>query len=214
MIGWPKTDSVWTDEATERLKQLWADGLSAEAVADELRRAFPGSDFNRNAVSGKIHRLGLSRSPSASQQASKINGRAAKPGAPPPPTDSHPWRSAGGPDRTVLHPAGNRVYQVAPDKPLPKSKGDGIARDPQPLEKRGFGACCYPLQQPDGSWLYCCNPGPKRIDWCYCEEHLEIMRPKESGAVWTPEMRAKQAERARMRNRDRQIMAAAQRDAA
>jgi GcrA cell cycle regulator len=52
----------WTDERVELLKKLWADGLSASQIANEL------GNVTRNAVIGKVHRLGLSgraKSPSS-----------------------------------------------------------------------------------------------------------------------------------------------------
>jgi GcrA cell cycle regulator len=45
---------TWTDERVELLKKLWADGLSASQIAGEL------GSITRNAVIGKVHRLGLS----------------------------------------------------------------------------------------------------------------------------------------------------------
>jgi GcrA cell cycle regulator len=53
----------WTDERVELLKKLWADGLSASQIAGEL------GSVTRNAVIGKVHRLGLSgraKTPSSS----------------------------------------------------------------------------------------------------------------------------------------------------
>ena len=44
----------WTDERVELLRKLWSEGLSASQVAAEL-----GAGITRNAVIGKIHRLGL-----------------------------------------------------------------------------------------------------------------------------------------------------------
>jgi GcrA cell cycle regulator len=44
----------WTDERVELLRKLWSEGLSASQVAAEL-----GPGITRNAVIGKIHRLGL-----------------------------------------------------------------------------------------------------------------------------------------------------------
>jgi GcrA cell cycle regulator len=45
----------WTDERVEALKKLWQDGLSASQIALEI-----GGGVTRNAVIGKVHRLGLS----------------------------------------------------------------------------------------------------------------------------------------------------------
>ena len=44
----------WTQERVELLRKLWLEGLSAAQVAAEL-----GAGVTRNAVIGKIHRLGL-----------------------------------------------------------------------------------------------------------------------------------------------------------
>ena len=41
----------WTDERVERLKRLWAEGLSASQIAAQL------GGVSRNAVIGKVHRL-------------------------------------------------------------------------------------------------------------------------------------------------------------
>jgi GcrA cell cycle regulator len=51
----------WTAERTDLLKKLWHDGISAAAIAESL------GQVTRNAVIGKVHRLGLA-------------GRQAKPG--------------------------------------------------------------------------------------------------------------------------------------
>src|SRR5690606_38717812 len=54
---------TWTDERIEQLKKLWSDGLSASQIAAEL------GGITRNAVIGKVHRLGLSgrtKAPSSS----------------------------------------------------------------------------------------------------------------------------------------------------
>lgn len=45
---------TWTNERVERLKVLWAEGLSASQIAAQL------GGVTRNAIIGKIHRLGLS----------------------------------------------------------------------------------------------------------------------------------------------------------
>jgi GcrA cell cycle regulator len=49
----PGNGPGWTDARTERLKALWADGRSASEIAGLL------GEVTRNAVIGKVHRLGL-----------------------------------------------------------------------------------------------------------------------------------------------------------
>ncbi|MGI9401070.1 MAG: GcrA family cell cycle regulator [Rhizobiaceae bacterium] len=54
----------WTDERVAQLTKLWADGLSASQIAAEL------GGVTRNAVIGKVHRLGLSGRAKSSSQSS------------------------------------------------------------------------------------------------------------------------------------------------
>ena len=76
--------ATWTDERVELLKKLWADGLSASQIATEL------GNVTRNAVIGKVHRLGLSgrakdvKAASATPRARKVT-RAPSAPAPIPP---------------------------------------------------------------------------------------------------------------------------------
>ena len=44
---------AWTDDRVEQLKQLWGEGLSASQIANRM------GGVTRNAVIGKVHRLGL-----------------------------------------------------------------------------------------------------------------------------------------------------------
>jgi GcrA cell cycle regulator len=53
---------TWSDDRVDQLKKLWEAGLSASQIAAEL------GNVTRNAVIGKVHRLGLSgraKSPSS-----------------------------------------------------------------------------------------------------------------------------------------------------
>ncbi|KHA53301.1 GcrA family cell cycle regulator [Sulfitobacter geojensis] len=59
----------WTDERVETLKKMWGEGQSASQIAKEL------GGVTRNAVIGKVHRLGLSNR--------TTTGAAAKPDAKP-----------------------------------------------------------------------------------------------------------------------------------
>jgi GcrA cell cycle regulator len=65
----------WNDERVELLKKLWADGLSASQIAGEL------GGVTRNAVIGKVHRLGLS---GRAKTTSTSTPRVRKPAAPRP----------------------------------------------------------------------------------------------------------------------------------
>ena len=59
---------AWSDERVAVLKKMWLDGNSASEIAKEL------GDITRNAVIGKVHRLGLSnRDTNVSGAGSGIN---------------------------------------------------------------------------------------------------------------------------------------------
>ena len=56
----------WTEERVDILKKLWLDGLSASQIAKQL------GGVTRNAVIGKVHRLGLSGRAAPSQPARPV----------------------------------------------------------------------------------------------------------------------------------------------
>lgn len=61
--------SAWTDDRVETLTLLWKDGASASQIARDL------GGVTRNAVIGKIHRLGLSGRGTPSAPARGAPGR-------------------------------------------------------------------------------------------------------------------------------------------
>lgn len=60
----------WTDERVELLKKLWGEGQSASQIAKEL------GGVTRNAVIGKVHRLGLSNRATGAGASSKAEPKA------------------------------------------------------------------------------------------------------------------------------------------
>ena len=51
----PNDKMPWTDDRVEQLKRMWSEGLTASQIAARI-----GQGVTRNAVIGKVHRLGLS----------------------------------------------------------------------------------------------------------------------------------------------------------
>ena len=95
----------WTDERVETLKKMWADGQSASQIAKEL------GGVTRNAVIGKVHRLGLSN-------------RAGGPGGP---------ADAEGEDEiAVAAPPPPRPAAEAPRAPEPARAADARPAAPPP----------------------------------------------------------------------------------
>ncbi|MBY4895062.1 GcrA cell cycle regulator [Rhodobacteraceae bacterium N5(2021)] len=62
----------WTDERVETLKKMWGEGQSASQIAKEL------GGVTRNAVIGKVHRLGLSNRSGGGASAPSKHAPAAK----------------------------------------------------------------------------------------------------------------------------------------
>jgi GcrA cell cycle regulator len=73
------SDTGWTNPRVESLKSLWLEGLSASQVAKQL------GGVTRNAVIGKIHRLGLSGRGAGGNAPPRVRAARAVRGASPPP---------------------------------------------------------------------------------------------------------------------------------
>ena len=95
----------WTDERVETLKKMWGEGQSASQIAKEL------GGVTRNAVIGKVHRLGLSNRVGGAPEPVK-----AKPADPAPKSEARP--AAAKPARTEAKPAPQRP---APAPAAPQS---------------------------------------------------------------------------------------------
>lgn len=106
----------WTDERVEVLKKMWGEGQSASVIAKEL------GGVTRNAVIGKVHRLGLSNrvtsttaKPAAKEKA-KTQAKA-KPAAPATPT-APPKPAAPAPETMRVTPPAVRKI-IPAGQPLP-----------------------------------------------------------------------------------------------
>jgi GcrA cell cycle regulator len=126
----------WTEERVEQLKQLWTEGLSASQIARVL------GGVTRNAVIGKVHRLGLA-------------GRAG------------PAR-AERPRSTVSHRA---VRVVAPEPEIveqdPLVMDDGSFATVLTINDR---MCRWPIGDPSENEFHFCGRSPKSGS-PYCEAH-------------------------------------------
>lgn len=57
--------TVWTKETEDKTRKMWLDGLSAGQISAQL-------GIPRNAIMGKVYRLGLTRNPSLRPQAKPV----------------------------------------------------------------------------------------------------------------------------------------------
>ena len=113
----------WTDERVETLKKMWAEGQSASQIAKEL------GGVTRNAVIGKVHRLGLSNRVGGGSAAEAEDDAAPAPRAEPAPRASEPARSA---DPAPRAAAPERPVPTATITPIPMRKAIIPAGQPLP----------------------------------------------------------------------------------
>ncbi|MDB5451612.1 MAG: GcrA cell cycle regulator [Caulobacteraceae bacterium] len=153
----------WTDERVELLKKLWQDGLSASQIAKQL------GGVTRNAVIGKVHRLGLSGRAAPSKPARNVfkAPRPARPAAAP----SAPRRVA----EAVSH-------AVAPSPIRYVDEAPGSAT----VLTLGAHMCKWPIGDPAmDNFTFC---GRRSGEGPYCHEHSEVayqpaQAKKRSGAT-------------------------------
>lgn len=161
-MGRPETPG-WNEPTVDRLKKLWAEGKSATQIAMAL-----GGGITRNAVIGKVSRLGLQRvgvgggpsSPSARNQAAKIQRRNNAP--PHQPLEGKPFRVS----------EQGRVYAQPEQVPLPPEpvvKGEPLMLTLLELPK---GACKWPIGGPDPIQRFC---GLRQHgETPYCADHAKV----------------------------------------
>ena len=115
----------WTDERVETLKKMWAEGQSASQIAKEL------GGVTRNAVIGKVHRLGLSNRVSPGTVA-EDDGEEAPVVAAPSPAPAKP-AAAPRPAAPAAVQETPRPAPVAPaPQPAPVAAAEPVA--PAPIE--------------------------------------------------------------------------------
>ncbi len=100
-----RQEMSWTDERVETLKRMWAEGQSASQIAKEL------GGVTRNAVIGKVHRLGLSNrsednaaAPEAAPAAPEAKAPPAAAAAPKPAAEPKAPKAAAAPKAAPAEP--------------------------------------------------------------------------------------------------------------
>ncbi len=146
----------WTEERVALLKKLWLEGLSASQIAKQL------GGVTRNAVIGKVHRLGLS-------------GRAT-PSSPPRPAFKAPRpprpvsNASLAPRRALAHP------------PAPQPQTAYYVEEPGSATVLTLGAhmCKWPIGDPASDGFTFCG---RRIgEGSYCNEHARLAyQPQQKG---------------------------------
>lgn len=177
----------WTEERVETLKRMWSEGQSASQIAKEL------GGVTRNAVIGKVHRLGLSNrnGPAgkpegataepevAERPAPKATAREAapEPAEKPAPVEA-PVSRAVTPLRKPIVPAG----QPLPPQPSPNEISPEALASQREVEKRAKRltlmelterTCKWPIGDPATPDFWFCGL-PVDQGKPYCEAHVGV----------------------------------------
>ena len=152
----------WTDERVNVLKKLWAEGHSASQIAKQL------GGVTRNAVIGKVHRLGLSGRATPSRPVKRPPRLARpKPRLMPDGTVTTPAPAVTAPPVEQAKPAAERAVMTAPLPPM--RLADGGAATILTLRD---SMCKWPIGDPaDPKFAFC---GRKSDCGPYCTEHAKV----------------------------------------
>ena len=178
----------WTDERVETLKKMWGEGQSASQIAKEL------GGVTRNAVIGKVHRLGLSnragsapaggaanasaaKSPPAQAKEKAEAAPAAKPAAPketPEPKGEPPMSAA----RRAIIPAGQPLppqpsaNEISPEALAKVNEVEKSAKKLNLMELTEK-TCKWPVGDPATDDFWFCGL-PVQPGKPYCEAHVGV----------------------------------------
>ncbi|MCA1336476.1 GcrA family cell cycle regulator [Pseudooceanicola marinus] len=181
----------WTDERVELLKKMWGEGQSASQIAKEL------GGVTRNAVIGKVHRLGLSNR-SGGGGASAQAAPAAKPEAkakpapkreaapaPEPKPEPEPAAEAAAPAAPAPSPARKAIIpagQPLPPQPSANEISPEALAKVSEIEKKAKRltlmeltekTCKWPVGDPATEDFWFCGL-PAQAGKPYCEAHVGV----------------------------------------
>ncbi|WP_425040239.1 GcrA family cell cycle regulator [Primorskyibacter sp. S187A] len=177
---------AWTDERVELLKKMWGEGQSASQIAKEL------GGVTRNAVIGKVHRLGLSNRAGAGAAKSDTPKEAPKPKAKPAPKPAPKPAAATAeptpaPEAKAATPIPARKQIIPAGQPLPPQPSaneispEALAKVSE-IEKKAKKlslmelterTCKWPVGDPATDDFWFCGL-PVQQGKPYCEAHVGV----------------------------------------
>lgn len=146
---------IWTETRSSDLKKMWMEGQSASQIARQL------GGVSRNAVIGKVHRMGLGGRdrPTAPRAVGRTNRRA----------------FASSQDRSVARHRTTGSPNLPTSRRLPGPEPTATAT----IMTLSQNACRWPIGDPqDAAFGYCGQArGPHAS---YCDHHAQVARPERS----------------------------------
>ncbi|MEM7489334.1 MAG: GcrA family cell cycle regulator [Pseudomonadota bacterium] len=183
---------AWTDDRVETLKRMWGEGATASQIAKEL------GGVTRNAVIGKVHRLGLSSraqggddKPAAEAPAPKAPRPEPKSAAPQPPApaeeeddDDEPRTMAAVPQGTNVTPLRKPLMAGQPLPPQPSAneispealaKVNAVEKTAKKISLMELTerTCKWPIGDPATAKFWFCGL-PVQTGKPYCEAHVSV----------------------------------------
>ena len=173
----------WTDERVDLLKKMWGEGQSASQIAKEL------GGVTRNAVIGKVHRLGLSNRATGGKAETKAKPSAkpeAKPRAKPAKpakeetaaTEQAPAKPVMSAARKAIIPAGQPLppqpsaNEISPEALAKVSEIEKKAKRLELMELTER-TCKWPVGDPATEDFWFCGL-PVQSGKPYCEAHVGV----------------------------------------
>ncbi|MBC6408187.1 MAG: GcrA cell cycle regulator [Rhodobacteraceae bacterium] len=162
----------WTDERVELLKKMWSEGQSASQIAKEL------GGVTRNAVIGKVHRLGLSNRTSETPAAKPEPKAQPAPKPVPEPEPASEAEVRPIPQRKQIIPAG----QPLPPQPSANDISPEALAQVNEIEKKAKRltlmelterTCKWPVGDPATDDFWFCGL-PVQAGKHYCEAHVGV----------------------------------------
>ena len=165
----------WTDERVETLKKMWNEGQSASQIAKEL------GGVTRNAVIGKVHRLGLSNRTSGTE---KVEPKAETKPAPEKKVEAEPQKTetrvvevAIKPRRPII-PAGQPLPPQPSANEIPEETLATAREVEKTAKKIGLmelteRTCKWPIGDPATEDFWFCGLAAQQGK-PYCEAHTQV----------------------------------------
>lgn len=168
----------WTDERVEVLKKMWGEGQSASIIAKAL------GGVTRNAVIGKVHRLGLSNRVTSTSSKKATNNKASakvKPAV----KSASPRTVSGAETVRITPPAVRKIIpagQPLPPQPSANEISPEALAKVSEVEKTAKRislmeltekTCKWPVGDPATDDFWFCGLGVK-VGKPYCEAHVSV----------------------------------------
>ena len=157
--------SEWTDKKIEKLKKLWEKGYSAAEIGKKL-------DFSKNAIVGKVHRLGLSNRSSPIKNPPAPNAPAPRPAA------AKPAKKAEKTPGAAQRPAKSEPVPRPAQRAEPPASGKVVSKMKKPpvgisMLELTSDLCCWPIDDVNSENFHFCG---KKVfkNKPYCLEHCAL----------------------------------------